>query len=175
MKTREIFELIKNTRGSNAKKEVLRQNRDNQIMLNALKYSLDPYISFNTVKVPKTRDRLGTVLEEKDAWNLFFKTASECAERKITGNTAIDALVLCFHSVHAEDEKWMRKILKKHLAIGVSIKTANAVFDSLVPTFDVALAQKYEFKRIKTNYVGVEPKLDGIRCEGIVINGEAKL
>lgn len=175
MKIREVFQLIKKTRGSIAKKEILRTHKNNELFLTALRYSLDPYVAFNVVKVPKTKDRSVKTLDEQSAWSLFFRTAASCADRKITGNAAIDALSLCFHCVHEEDEVWMRKILKKHLAIGVSTKTVNSVFPSLVPTFDVALAQKYDFQRIKTNYVGIEPKLDGIRCEGIVINGEAKL
>ena len=70
----------------------------------------------------------------------------------------------------------MRKILKKHLAIGASTKTVNKVFPGLVPTFEVALAQKFEEKRlIGKERVGVEPKLDGIRCFTIVENGEALL
>ena len=70
----------------------------------------------------------------------------------------------------------MRKILKKHLAIGASTKTINKVFPNLIPTFDVALAQKFEEKRIAgKSTIGVEPKLDGIRCFAIVKNGEALL
>jgi len=69
----------------------------------------------------------------------------------------------------------MRKILKKNLALGVSIKSINSVSPGFIPTFDVALAQKFEMKRIKNNSVYVEPKLDGIRCLTIVESGEAKL
>ncbi len=175
MKLSEILQTIKETRGSNAKKQLLETCKDNQLFLKALLFSLDPFMAFNVVKVPKTKERMCNVLPENRAWAMFFETARDCAERNITGNKAVDALSLCFHAVSKEDESWMRKILKKHLAIGVSVKTVNSVFPGLVPTFDVALAQKYDFKRIKTNLIGVEPKLDGIRCEGIVENGVATL
>ena len=70
----------------------------------------------------------------------------------------------------------MRKILKKNLTIGASTKTVNKVFPGLIPTFEVSLAQKFEEKRIsKKKEIGVEPKLDGIRCFAIVDNGEAHL
>ncbi len=69
----------------------------------------------------------------------------------------------------------MRKILKKHLAIGVSIKSVNSVRSGFIPTFDVALAQKFDMKRVKGDRVYVEPKLDGIRCLAVVENGEAKI
>jgi len=61
------------------------------------------------------------------------------------------------------------------LAIGISTKTINKVAPNFIPTFDVSLAQKYDFKRIKTEVVGIEPKLDGIRCVAIVQNSEANL
>ena len=54
-------------------------------------------------------------------------------------------------------------------------KTINKVFHNLVPTFDVALAQKFEEKRILGKRICVEPKLDGIRCFAIVKNQEAHL
>ena len=69
----------------------------------------------------------------------------------------------------------MRKVLKKNLAIGVSTKTLNKVQPNFIPTFDVALAQKFDMKRIKSSEVFIEPKLDGIRCLAIVENREAKL
>ena len=70
----------------------------------------------------------------------------------------------------------MRKVLKKHLAIGASTKTVNKVFPGLVPTFEVALAQKFEEKRLKgKSEVAVEPKLDGIRCFAIIESGKALL
>lgn len=171
MKLEEILSTIKSTQGTNAKKELLSMHSDNKLFLKALFYALNPYKPFNLVKVPKTLTR--NPLE--DAWELFFNAADSCSSREITGNAAVQTMMLTFSHATAEQEKWMRKILKKHLAIGVSEKTVNSVIPDHVPTFDVALAQKYDFKRIKTEVVAVEPKLDGIRCEGIVKNGEAKL
>jgi DNA ligase-1 len=70
----------------------------------------------------------------------------------------------------------MRKVLKKRLSIGASTKTVNKIFPGLVKTFEVSLAQKFSTKRIKKlEEVGVEPKLDGIRCFAIVEDGEALL
>ena len=176
MKVSDILTQIKNTAGSNAKKAILLDNKENESLKNVLKYGLDPFTPFNVVKVPKVKTRLEHPLTEDKAWEEFFRVADECASRQVTGNAAIDRVYTCFSSVPEQDEKWMRKILKKHLAIGASTKTINKVFPDLIPTFDVALAQKFEEKRIagKTT-VGVEPKLDGIRCFAIVKNGETLL
>jgi DNA ligase-1 len=99
-----------------------------------------------------------------------------CAERQYTGNAAIELIKSSLCSSTPDEESWMRAVLKKHLAIGASSKTINAVFPGLVPTFDVQLAQKFEQKRVQgMSQIALEPKLDGIRCCAIVHNGKSVL
>ena len=80
-----------------------------------------------------------------------------------------------FRRASKEQERWMRKILKKSLAIGISVKSLNKIQPGFIPTFEVSLAQKFDMKRVKSDEVYVEPKLDGIRCLAMVENGDAKL
>jgi len=175
LKLSEILEEIKDISGTNDKKEALQEQDDNELLKKALKYGLDPFTPFNIVKVPKVKNRQESPYEEK-VWNRFFETADACASRKITGNDAIETMHHVFSTAPESDEKWMRKILKKHLAIGASTKTVNKVFPNLIPTFEVALAQKFEEKRLKgKTEVAIEPKLDGIRCFALVEDGEAFL
>ena len=176
MKIVEILEKIKSISSSNEKKEFLKANLDNDLLKKVLLYGSDPFTPFNVVKVPKVKTRLEFPLNEKAAWNEFFRIADRCSSRAVTGNAAINEVYTCFSSVGEDEEKWMRKILKKHLAIGASTKTINKIFPNLVPTFDVSLAQKFEMKRIEgARFVAIEPKLDGIRCFAIVEQGECQL
>jgi len=171
-----ILQELKRTQGTNNKKAILLKQSGNKLLKKALQYGLDPFVPFNIVKVPKVKRRLDFPLDESAAWKEFFTIADECSTRIVSGNAAIDRVYACFCSVSEEDEGWMRKILKKHLAIGASTKTVNKVFPGLIPTFEVALAQKFEKKRLDgKGKVGIEPKLDGIRCFAIVENGEALL
>ena len=166
----DILSQIRSTRGSNEKKRLLKDQSNNELLKKVLRYSLDPFMVFNIVKVPRvSADDRVVIGSESTRWDLFFKTADRCASREITGNAAIVAMHSVFCSVSREEEVWMKKILKKHLAIGASTKTVNAVFPGMIPTFNVALAQKFETKRITNETeVAVEPKLDGIRCFSIV-------
>jgi len=176
MKVAKILDTISTTRGSIAKSDILREHTSNEIFKTALKMGLDNFIPFNVVKVPKIESRLEFPLDEDAGWQEFFVVLDECASRVVTGNTAINRVYACFSSVLPEDEFWMRKILQKKLAIGVSTKTVNKIYPGLIPTFEVSLAQKFEPKRIDgLNAVFVEPKLDGIRCFAIVEDGKAKL
>ena len=171
-----VLSELKSTSGSNAKKAILEANRDSDLLKRVLRYGLDPFTPFNVVKVPKVTDRLLCEDPEEERWLAFFEVADACVSRDITGNSAVAALHGVFSAVPLEEERWMRKILKKHLAIGASTKTVNKVFPGLVPTFEVALAQKFEEKRLVGKVrVGVEPKLDGIRCFAIVEGGETLL
>ena len=167
----QILELIKNTSGTNAKKQILLEHSNNKDLLKTLVYTLDPFMPFNVVKVYKTIDRQPT----ENSWEQFFNTADKCVARSVTGNSAIDMLSSVFSKSTELQEKWMRKVLKKHLAIGMSAKTVNAVVANLIPTFNVSLAQKFDFKRIKSDTIAIEPKLDGIRCFAVVENNNCIL
>ena len=170
-----ILEEVKNTPGSNDKKAILENHIENDLLKRVLKFGLDPFTPFNIVKVPKVVKR-SVHPDEIVRWNIFFEAADMCATRFWTGNKAIQVVHDALSIATEQEEKWMRKILKKHLAIGASTKTVNKVFAGLIPTFDVALAQKFEEKRLKGKIeVAIEPKLDGIRCFAIVENSEALL
>ena len=171
----DYFENILSTRGTNAKKDLLGLYMKNLYFTTLLEYTFNPYRSFNVVKIPKIKKAERNPIEPREAWKQFILSADKCSKREVTGNAAIALIQETFKQSSEQQEKWMRKVLKKNLAIGISTKTVNKVMPGTIPTFDVALAQKYDFKRIKTEVVAVEPKLDGIRCEGIVKDGEAKL
>ena len=172
----DFLEAVESAKGTNAKKEILESNLGigNEIAGSILHYTFNPYISFNVVKVPKVNKSDRKPLLPDEAWELFFSSADQCAKREVTGNAAINLIHYAFMHSSEQQEKWMRKILKKNLAIGVSTKSINKVSPGFIPTFDVALAQKFERKRM-SDWVYIEPKLDGIRCLAIVENGEAKL
>ena len=170
-----ILNNIKNAKGSNAKKDILRSHIDNELFLTLLNYSMNPFNPFHVVKIPRTKVRRENLLTETESWEEFLYAADRCSNRAVTGNAAVDLLSTVFSHSSLEQEMWMRKVLKKHLAIGVSEKTANAVIPGLIPTFDVSLAQKFDFKRIKSDMIAIEPKLDGIRCFAIVKNGNATI
>jgi len=177
----EILTITKKTKGSNDKKSFLRSHTDNQILKDALRYGNDPFMPFHVVKVPKVVNRTPGN-SEHDRWERFFEAASRCLQREVTGNAAVSLLHDALSSATAEEDAWMRKILKKHLAIGASTKTINSVFPGLIPVFEVSLAQKFDAKRLmklgsakRSLSVAVEPKLDGIRCISIVRGGSVTM
>ena len=171
----DFLDAIKNAKGTNAKKEILASDLGigNEIVGSILYNTFSPYIAFNIVKVPKTKNRFP--IDPDESWHLFFSNAERCAKREVTGNAAIELMESTFNKCSELQEMWMRKILKKHLAIGISTKTINKVSPGFIPTFNVSLAQKFDFERIKSDTIAIEPKLDGIRCFAIVENNQATI
>ncbi len=171
----DYFENVAAAKGTNAKKVLLKEYLRNLYFSTLLSYTFNPYRSFHVVKVPKTKKIDRNPIEPREAWKAFILNADRCSKREVTGNAAIELMQETFKQSSEAQEKWMRKVLKKNLAIGVSTKTLNKVQSNFIPTFDVALAQKFDMKRIKSSEIFIEPKLDGIRCLAIVENREAKL
>ena len=171
--TTNFFNILVNTKGTNAKMDYVKQNMVNKTIVKLLEMTFNPYVSFNVVKVPKTKKTEQALPD--DVWNEFIRVATICAKREKTGNAAIELMQSVFQRASKEQERWMRKILKKSLAIGISVKSLNKIQPGFIPTFEVSLAQKFDMKRVKSDEVYVEPKLDGIRCLAIVDRGEAKL
>ena len=106
----EILKEIKSTPGTNDKKVILEIHKENNLLKNILKYSLDPFMPFNIVKVPKVvnSDRILGVLEG-GRWGAFFEAADLCASRELSGNATIDAMHTVFECATAEEERWMRR------------------------------------------------------------------
>lgn len=173
-KVLDCFENLAAAKGTNAKKALLKEYLNNLYFSTLMSYTFNPYRSFHVVKVPKVKKENRKPIEPQEAWKLFILNADACSKREVTGNAAINLIHSTFQQCSEAQEKWMRKILKKNLAIGISTKTINKVMPGLIPTFDVALAQKFERKRMSST-VYVEPKLDGIRCLAIVKDGDVKL
>jgi len=175
MKICEIFKLLKDTSSTNEKLSILKSHSENEMLKKALKYGVDTMMPFHLVKVPKVKTRYESPYEEK-VWNRFFHVADACAERRLTGNDAIETMHNVFSIASEGDEFWMRRILKKHLAIGVSTRTLKKAFPDLIQTFDLSLANKFNQSRLKgLSEVAVEPKLDGIRCFSIVSGSNVQM
>jgi DNA ligase-1 len=175
MEVVEILRQIRKAQGTNEKKRILESHKENVLLKKVLMYGLDSFRPFNIVKIPKVKSR-SPKATESSRWEVFFEIADMCAERRLTGNEAVLTMSDAFSVVSEEEEKVMRKILKKHLSIGASTKTVNKIFPGLIPVFEVSLAQKFQEKRIKgKEEIAIEPKLDGIRCFAIVDNGSAQL
>lgn len=162
-----ILKEINDARGDD-KTRVMINHKNNDLFKKVLEYTYNNYKQYFVIKVPAVDGRKSNISSE-EAWNNFFSLLDDCDKHEISGNKAIELIHECFLNSSPEDEEWMRKVLQRHLNIGISTSRINKVFPNLVSEFKVQLAHKFEEKRIKgKQLVAVEPKLDGFRCLAII-------
>lgn len=92
----------------------------------------------------------------------------DLANRRLTGQAAIDAVVNAQVRMTKESAALFGVILDKNPRIGVAAKSVNKIWPDLIPVHEVMLCKKFEASKVVFPCY-VEPKLDGIR--GTVSNG----
>ena len=160
MPIRIVHELRKAS-GRNAKLDILRKHKDNGLWKNILVAMYDDSINYY-VSAPS--DNTFTENDPHDMFDILWALRY----RKVTGNKARN---LAKQGSKAFGEIF-RLVLKGSLNCGVSIKTINAAYPCLIPTFEVMLAEK---NKPKTFPVWSSIKYDGVRVVATVWNGDVKI
>ncbi len=164
---------MKSTSSLNIKKTIINAYGKNPFIKSALVYTFDPYKKYYvTSKTCKKRSDLCDMNKIHDD---IFHLLNDLNDRVYTGHDAI-AMVNAFILQHKEYEDLIFSIIDRNLEIRASESVINKVIPNLIPTFDVALANKFDPKRVNWDDVWLASrKLDGVRCITIVdINGDIK-
>ena len=154
---------IQTTSGSKAKLELLENQKENTLLKNILKFTLDPYIKtgIGTSKLHKKID-LSEIKEYA-----FVEGVFEYLEKNNTGRDEDIAQVQQF--IAHQDQKYKdlwEMIFTKSLNIGISEKTVNEVWPGLIPSFGIQLAHRLEdyMDFLDGKFIFITEKLDGNRC-----------
>ena len=164
---------MKNNSSLIAKKAIINAYGKNPFIKSALVYTFDPYKKYYvTSKTCKKRSDLCDMNKIHDS---IFHLLNDLNDRVYTGHDAI-AMVNGFISQYPEYEDLIFSIIDRNLEIRASESVINKVIPNLIPTFDVALANKFDPKRVDWNDVWfASRKLDGVRCITVVgLDGEVK-
>ena len=164
---------MKNTSSLNEKKVIIDSIKDNKFITKALNYALDPYKKYYVTS--KTCKKNSDLCDMNAIYNDVFEMLDDLNDRVYTGHDAI-AMVNAFVTEHYEYEDLIFSIIDRNLEIRASESVINKVIPNLIPTFDVALANKFDPKRVDWNDVWfASRKLDGVRCITVVgLDGEVK-
>lgn len=164
-----ILKQIEQTSSRNDKELILKQNKDNNLLITVLEYTYNPYKvfgigkkAFRKVKTNGTQQVYSNIIDLLD-YLLQHNTGSDIDKFEVNKFLA---------QFDEETQEWYKRIIQKDLKIGITEKTINKVFPNLIPVFNVMLAEPFErlFKRVV-----VEPKMDGVRATGVKINGNTTL
>ena len=142
--------------------------RQSEFIQKVLEYTYNPYKQYHvTSKTIKKHPELFTLKGYDDLFDLL----DALNKRTVTGHKAISCVnqFIADSTVMTHDDtELLYSIIDKDLEIRAGAKVINKAFPSLIPEFNVALAQNYDGKCDWNNVWYASRKLDGVRCLAVV-------
>ena len=153
-KLQDFVNKMKNTSSLNEKKVIIGSIQNDEFIKKALNYALDPYKKYYLTS--KNCKKNADLCDMNSIYDDIFGLLDDLNGRVYTGHDAI-AMVNGYISQNKQFEDLIFSIIDRNLEIRASESVINKVIPNLIPTFDVALANKFDPR-----------KLDGVRCLTIV-------
>ena len=170
-----ILETLRTTSGTNDKIAILTANEGNNELKTYLQLALDNKITFGIATLPQVLGQGVAVKPFKQMWEDFLSLTQRLANRELTGNAAITAILSFFAGTDSKEYGWYRKCIEKDLAcIGIGRSTVEKVWPNLCGKFKCNLAEE-ESELPKFDWskgASVELKLNGVRTLVGVLAGE---
>ena len=169
-----LEEMNKSTSSNDKVKTILTANKN---VRKVLYYTYNNFLQYYVT--PKLLSKRQDLKQNYTKYDSIFQLLESLNQRLITGHRAIKEIngyIYC----NPEIKDLLYLILDRNLKIRASVKLINKALPGLIPTFNVALANKYDEKtKKKVNFEKdvwyVSRKLDGVRCLIIVDDkGKAK-
>ncbi len=161
-KLQNFVDQMKNTSSLNEKKVIIGSIQNDEFIKKALNYALDPFKKYYLTS--KNCKKNSELLGHANTYGSIFTLLDDLANRVCTGHNAI-ANVNRFILENIQYEDLIFSIIDRNLEIRASESVINKVIPNLIPTFDVALANKFDPKRVDWNDTWLASrKLDGVRC-----------
>jgi len=154
---------MKNNSSLIAKKAIINAYGKNPFIKSALVYAYDPYKKYYVTS--KNCKKNFNLRDQNYIHGTIFELLNDLNDRTYTGHDAI-AMVNTFINMNEEYEDLIFSIIDRNMEIRASSSVINKVIPNLIPTFDVALATKYEpkFCDFENEEWLASRKLDGVRC-----------
>lgn len=154
---------MKSTSSLLDKKKIIDSISDDEFIKNVLFYTYNDNLKYYVTS--KNCKKQMMLCDENDIHDTIFDLLDDLNSRTYTGHDAI-AMVNNFVSRHQHHGRLIFSILDRNLEIRASESVINKVIPGLIPTFEVALATKYEprFCDFENEEWLASRKLDGVRC-----------
>lgn len=164
VEVKELFDKIANTSGKNDKIKIIKQNKDNELFVECLKFLLDSDIvtGLSKKKINKKVAVMGDRLET-------IEEAMEYLKQHNSGKDSDIAMIKDFCDRQEGCKLFCEGLFTKSLKIGVDVKGVNKAIPNLIQQHQVMLASKFEGKL--KGEVSMSLKLDGIRNSAMIENG----
>ena len=168
----DFVDELQATSSSNIKKEIIKKYVDNHFIKKVLRYTFDSFKKYN-ITSPALKKRKD-LCENPGYYDLFY-LLDALDKRTITGHGALSAVNGFIDPLVDTHKELIYNIIDGSIKGRISTTLVNKVIPNLIPTFDVALADKYDPKRVdfENEIWFASRKLDGVRCI-IILDSEGK-
>jgi len=169
----ELVNKLQSDTSSNVKSDYLREYLHDSDLKKLIMYIHNPFYQFHVTSDNCKKFNTLLALTEKE-YNIF-ELLDELRTREVTGHNAI-GLVNSFIESNIEHKELIFNIIDKDLKCRIGDSLINKAVPNTIPTFDVALAEKFEPEMVnfETEEWYVSRKLDGVRCI-VVIDENGKV
>lgn len=159
IEVKELFDKIANTSGKNDKIKIIKQNKDNELFIECLKFLLDSDIvtGLSKKKIKKRVAVMGYRLET-------MEEAMEYLKQHNSGKDSDIAMIKDFCDRQEGCKLFCEGLFTKSLKIGIDVKGVNKAIPNLIPSFDIMLGSKGELDKLPKGMKFVTEKYDGVRC-----------
>ena len=169
----ELVDRLQTNSSSNIKKEFLQEYFHDSDLKKLMMYIHNPFYQFHVTS--ENCKKLNTLLSLTEKEFDIFELLDVLRTREVTGHNAI-GLINSFISQNPEHKQLIYNIIDKDLKCRIGESLINKAVPNTIPTFDVALAEKFEPEMVnfETEEWYVSRKLDGVRCI-VVIDENGKV
>lgn len=170
---KKIIDRLNTTASSNAKLQILQDNKHLKTLREFFRLALDPKITFFIRKIPEYETSFVHSLTLAEA----FDALSVLSTRQKTGQAGIDHLRGILEAVTEDDAELIKAVIRKNPGCGVAEGAVNKTWKGLIEAFPVMLATPYSDAVMNkvTFPVIVQTKMDGARITAVVENEAVRL
>ncbi|MFQ9298882.1 MAG: RNA ligase family protein [Clostridia bacterium] len=167
-RVKEIFDKIAGVSGKKSKETIIKQNADNELFLECLKFLLDSNITTGLSKKKinkKVKVYENTCDDIRDMFD-YVRINNTGTDRDIG---VVQGYI---NSLDEDIQDFVRGLFTKSLKIGADAKTVNKVIPGLISTFEIMLGSKADLNKLPKGDKFVTEKFDGCRCFTQIRNGK---
>lgn len=168
-----ILDEVKNASG-NKKKEILEENKGNNLLKEVLAFVFNPFIVTGLSKKKINKN----VNVEKIDKNISITDVFNYLKKNHTGRDGDISYIQAFILNQPDKYEGIYKdIFTKELKIGVNSTTINKVWDKLIPEYEVQQGHPLHKRidKILNEEIILTQKFDGLRCTARVEDGNVQL
>jgi ATP-dependent DNA ligase len=167
----QILHQLEAASGRLEKEAILKAHATDQTFKEVCRLTLDPLTNFYIKKLPEP-DASNGVPEVISLASAMQDLKSKLCSRLLRGHDARDHVAFLLASVSEDDQEVLRRVLDRSLKCGVSESTVEKTWPDLKLSYPCMLVSPLDSKTKLTFPLIAQTKMDGMRFNAIVENGQ---